>query len=75
MMNTGQLKQKLDELEISAEAYSLDGTPSPDRMILLRDFREWIVLYVDPQGEKSNVKTFASESEACSYLYNYYRLR
>jgi hypothetical protein len=75
MMNTGQLKQKLDELEVSAEAYSLDGIPNPDRMILVRDMKEWIVLYVDPQGEKSNIRSFPSESEACAYLYNYYKLR
>lgn len=75
MMDTCQLKQKLDELEISTEAYSLDGTLSPDRMVLFHDFKEWIVLYLDQEGERNNVKTFSSESEACSYLYNYYKLR
>jgi hypothetical protein len=74
-MDTGQLKKKLDELEISSEAYSLDGTPSPDRMILFHHSQEWIVLYIDPDGERNNVRTFSSESEACAYLYNYYKLR
>ena len=75
MMDTCQLKQKLDELEISTDAYSLDGTLSPDRMVLFHDFKEWIVLYLDQEGGRNNIKTFASESEACSYLYNYYKLR
>lgn len=74
-MNTGKLKEKLDELEVSSEAYSLDGTLSPDRMILFCDIKEWVVLYLNPDGEKNNIRKFATESDACAYLYNYYKLR
>jgi hypothetical protein len=70
-----ELSRKLDELNISKDFYSLEGNLLPDRMVLVQaDFR-WLVLYFDKEKSVHNLKSFDSENEACSYLYNYYKIR
>ena len=70
-----ELSRKLEELNIDKEFYSLEGNLLPDRMVLVQaDFR-WFVLYFDKEKAVRNLKSFGSENEACSYLYNYYKLK
>ena len=74
-MTRQQLKQKLDDLEIDPAFYSLDGNGAPGQMVLVQDEQAWNVFYFDLEDGRTNLRTFASESDACNYLYRFYQLR
>lgn len=72
-MNRGELKQKLDELEVNSSFYSLEGELLPDRIVLNQNYDKWEVFYFDERGNRNNEKTFSSEYNACNYIYNHFK--
>jgi len=69
-MNKLELKNKLDELGINSEFYSLDGQLNPDSIVLYNSYNKWEVFYFDERGNRDNEKIFFSEQCACDYIYN-----
>jgi hypothetical protein len=69
-VNKVELKTKLDSLGINENFYSLDGQPLPDRIVLYQSYDNWNVFYFDERGNRNDEAAFASESEACQYIYN-----
>lgn len=74
-MNKNKLKYKLDNLNIYRGYYSLEGELLPDRIVLFQNFDIWEVFYFDERGNRNNEKVFTSESEACEYIYNHFKLQ
>ncbi|KIO76716.1 hypothetical protein TH53_13660 [Pedobacter lusitanus] len=69
-MNKEELKQKLVELNIKSEFYSLDGESLPDRIVMSQNYDKWDVFYFDERGNRDGEKIFSSESVACNYVYD-----
>lgn len=72
-MNKVELKSKLDELGVYNGFYSLDGELLPDRLVLFQNYEKWEVFYFDESGNRSKEKMFSSESEACEFIYQYFK--
>jgi hypothetical protein len=72
-MNIQELKHKLDELSIYRGFYSLNGDFLPDRIVLYCNYDKWEVSYFDERGNQNNKKIFYSESDACNYIYEYFK--
>ena len=68
-MNINQLKEKLDKAGIKPNRYSFDKEYPNESMCLNNLNGKWEVYYSE-KGQKSSLKSFDSESEACDYLYN-----
>lgn len=74
-MDKKELKQKLDELAIYPGFYSLDGELLPDRIVLYHNYDKWEVFYFDERGNRNSEKVFFSESDACNYIYEQFRIQ
>lgn len=72
-MNRKELKQKLDELKVYPGFYSLDGELLPDRIVLYYNYAKWEVFYFDERGNRDKENLFFSESDACNYIYEYFK--
>ena len=72
-MNREELKNKLDELGVYAGFYSLEGELLPDRIVLYHNYAKFEVSYFDERGNRDNERVFFSESDACNYIYDYFR--
>jgi hypothetical protein len=72
-VNTINLKEKLDNLAVNENLYSLNGNLLPDRVILYNSYDKWLVFYFDERGNRDEEQNFNSENEACQYIYNYFR--
>lgn len=68
-MNRNTLRTKLDELGINPKFYSLDGHLSIAGIVLQESYGTWTVFDLDERGNKSDLKSFASEDAACEYIY------
>lgn len=68
-MNRTDLRDKLNSLRVKPELYSLEGELLPDRIILYNSYNTWEVFYLGERGERSDMKLFSSEDEACEYIY------
>ena len=68
-MDRKELKQKLDELGVNENYYSLQGELLPDRTVLYHSYHEWQVFYFDERGNKDRLEVFSTENEACQYIY------
>lgn len=68
-MNINELKEKLNKSGIGPRYYSVGITVDADRYIIYSSSNQWIVFYQDERGGRNEEKIFATESEACSYLY------
>lgn len=75
LMTIYDLKQKLDELEVDPAFYSLEGKVLNDRMVLYQSPRGWSVFYCDEAGLIMNEKFFHTETDACRYMHNYFKIR
>lgn len=67
-MTKSELLQRLRAENVPEQYYSLDGGLPPERYCLARSRTGWEVYYSE-RGEKSWLKEFASEHEACEHLY------
>jgi hypothetical protein len=72
-MNREELKHKLDELNVYPGFYSLEGELLPDRIVLYHNYVKWEVFYFDERGNRDMEKVFFSESDACNYIYEYFK--
>jgi hypothetical protein len=72
-MNSVDLKKKLDALNVYPGFYSLDGQLLPDRIVLYHNYTKWEVFYFDERGNRDKEKIFFSESDACEYIYEYFK--
>lgn len=72
-MNRKELKHKLDKLDIYPEFYSLEGNILPDRIVLYHNYNKWEVFYFDERGNRDNENVFFSETDACNYIYEYFK--
>ncbi len=74
-MNIIELKEKLDEMEINPNFYSLDEGLYPDRLILLKNHTVFEVFYFDERGNKEKKQIFTNEKDACKYVYTFFKSR
>lgn len=72
-MKIKELRVKLDELNVYPGFYSLEGELLPDRIVLYSNYTKWEVFYFDERGNRENEKVFFSESDACEYIYGYFK--
>ena len=72
-MNKVGLKNRLEVLNTYSGFYSLEGELLPDRIVLYQNHDRWEVFYFDERGNRDQEKVFYSESDACQYIYEYFR--
>ncbi len=69
-MGRHQLKLALDELGVDPQYYSLFGYSMTDATVIYRKGSYFEVCYLDERGGRgSGAEVFASEEEACEYVY------
>jgi hypothetical protein len=68
-MNKNDLKQKLISSNIPKETYSLEGGLPNEAYCINQIDDKWEVYYSE-RGQKSGLKIFDTEEEACEYFYN-----
>jgi hypothetical protein len=68
-MNNLELENKLKELNIPINEYSLNGDLISEAIILYKNYSIWEVFYLDEKGERNNEIKFYNEDEACKYIY------
>lgn len=67
-MKKENLKQKLQQLDIPASYYSMDGSLEEGAFVLHYN-RQTYEVFLFERGNRFELKTFQTESEACEYLY------
>ncbi len=67
-MTKNDLRQELVKKNIPADFYSLDGGLPNEAYCLDQGAGGWEVYYSE-RGQKTGVKIFDAESEACDYFY------
>jgi hypothetical protein len=67
-MKKSELKQRLINENITKDAYSLEGGLPNEVYCLNQNGGVWEVYYSE-RGQKSGLKSFAQENEACDYFY------
>lgn len=72
-MKRAELKRSLDEMGVNPGFYSLDGELLPDRIVLYPNYDIWEVFYFDERGNRDRQRMFASESDACQYIYDFFK--
>ena len=65
-MNIDELKQKLEELKVPKQAYSILGRKQDRLCIELRD-SIWFVYFIE-RGEERILKQFINEADACDFM-------
>jgi len=69
-MNRQELERALNDLKVSPDEYSLEGSLSRwDVVVLSRTYAGWSVIYMDERGNQERLASFATEDEACIYIY------
>jgi len=68
-----ELINRLNELYIRPTAYSLEGDLLWDRIIMFNSYNDWHVFYLDERGNRNEEKIFHSESEACDYIFDFFK--
>ena len=69
-MNIRELKARLIEKRIPTEYYSLDGGYPNEAYCIGNTKNKWEVYYSE-RGNKSSLKMFDAEEDACNYFYNW----
>lgn len=69
-MKKHELEKKLKERNINPYFYCLDGGLPNEAYTLGKNGDLWEVYYSE-RGNKSKLKTFLTEDEACDYLYEW----
>ena len=69
-MTVFELEKKLNQINVPRDYYSilLGGLPS-ETLCIVNNNDMWQVYYSE-RGQKTGLKTFETESEACEYFYN-----
>jgi hypothetical protein len=67
-MNKTELKTKLEQTGVYAEAYSLDGGLPNERYVLCQEANGRWEVYYSERGQKSGLRSFDSESTACQFF-------
>ena len=69
-MNRAELVKHLDELGVGRAAYCLEGGLPNECFTLEPRETEWAVYYSE-RGRRSSERVFATEVEACQFLFNW----
>ena len=67
-MNLTFLTQRLADMGIREDFYSLSGGREDDTFCIVQTQNGWEVYYSE-RGERSNLKFFTEEEEACDYFF------
>lgn len=67
-MNKNDLREKLQQEGIRPDAYCLNGGLPNESYCLNESNNQWEVYYSE-RGNKSGLKVFDNENDACQYLY------
>ena len=67
-MTKAELKTKLEQAGVYAEAYSLDGGLPNERYVLSQEPNGRWDVYYSERGQKSGLRSFDSESAACQFF-------
>lgn len=70
IMDKKQLGERLQQENINEYYYSLDGDLPNEAFCLHENNNHWEVYYSE-KGNKSQLKSFESEEDACNYFYNW----
>lgn len=68
-MNRQSLRELAKDERVRDDAYSLDGGLPFERYVLSVIEGGWAVYYSE-RGERTGLKTFETEDEACSHLFD-----
>jgi len=68
-MTKNDLRKMLDSGNIPKDTYSLEGGLPNEAYCLNQSGNQWEVYYSE-RGQKSGLKLFKTENEACDYFYN-----
>lgn len=68
-MNILQLEQKLKELSVRKDSYSLYGG-FPNEAYCVSQFENTWEVYYSERGLKTNMKIFSDEASACEYFFH-----
>ena len=63
-----ELEKKMKELGISEHRYSIMAGGLPNERLCITKEDQWQVYYSE-RGDKTGLKLFKTESEACDYFY------
>jgi len=63
------LIEKLTELGVKENEYSLDGSLIYDNIIVYNNYKYWEVFYLDERGGRNVEKRFSKEEDAYDYVY------
>lgn len=70
-MDLNDLENKVKyNFKIPSDSYSLAGGLPNEALCINYNDRQWEVYYSE-RGNKSNLKNFNDENDACEYFYNY----
>lgn len=67
-MNKTELKQRLRQEKIRADAYNLNGGLPNEAYCLNENGNKWEIYYSE-RGNKSGLKIFDNENDACQHFY------
>lgn len=70
-MTKTELKTKLEQADVYAEAYSLDGGLPNERYVLSQGVNGRWDVYYSERGQKSGLRSFDSESAACQFFFDH----
>jgi hypothetical protein len=66
-MNRKSLRDKLDQENVSPDAYSLEGGLPLEQYCMSNDRSLWCVYYSE-RGQRTGERCFDGEDEACAYM-------
>lgn len=67
-MNINDLQQKIDEMNVPSDSYSIlkGGLPN-EQLCIVKNETGWEIYYSE-RGEKSSINVFDDETSACEYF-------
>jgi TRAP-type uncharacterized transport system substrate-binding protein len=68
-MNRAELRRALNQAEIRSDVYSLDDGYVENTLCLGANNSTWEVYFCE-RGERSGLRSFATEAEACEHMLN-----
>lgn len=68
-MTIQELRNKLEEEDVPENMYSLLIGGFPNEAFCLIEIEDGWEVYYSERGKKRGIKQYASESEACEYMY------
>ena len=68
-MTKKELTQKLNQLNVSVNRYSIDSGMKADSLFLVNNHGLWQIYYIDERGGQNLLKQFIEEEDACNQLF------